>query len=103
MGVIKLCKGETLMFGKFTPSKQSTTYMYTLPSYILHYILPLAENPQLHTYSLVRVLLYRSPSIITDIPSSPIEFPPMLRTCRLQFFKTLPTQLAPVVIVNNLH
>ena len=78
-------------------------YMYTLPSYILHYIVPLADIPQLRTYSLVRVLLYCSPSIINDIPSSPIEFALMLRTCRLQFFKNLPTQLAPVVIVNNLH
>ena len=78
-------------------------YMYTLPPYILHYIVPLADISQTDTCSSVRVLLYRSPSIITDIPSSPIEFPPMLRTCRLQFFKNLPTQLAPVVIVNNLH
>ena len=46
MGVIRLCKGETLTFGKFTSSKQSTMYMYTLPSYILHYIVPLAENLQ---------------------------------------------------------
>ena len=72
MGVIRLCKGETLTFGKFTSSKQSTMYMYTLPSYILHYIVPLADILQSYTTSSVRVLLYCSPSIITDIPSSPI-------------------------------
>ena len=80
MGVIRLCKGETLIFGKFTSSKQSTMYTYTLPSYILHYIVPLAEHPQSDTCSLVRVLLYGSPSIITDIPSCLIGLLPTCNT-----------------------
>jgi len=78
------------------------TSVHALPSYILHYIVPLADNPQLPIYTSVRVLLCCSPSIITDIPLSAMEFLAMLRTCRLQFFNNLPTQLAPAEIINNL-
>ena len=80
MGVIRLCKGETLTFGKFTSSKQSTMYMYTLPSYILHYIVPLADTPHSSTLSLVRVVLPWRYFTINDIPSSLIGLTPTVNT-----------------------
>ena len=55
-------------------------YMYTLPSYILHYIVPLADMPQWSTVSSVRIVLPWRCSTINDIPSSLIGLLPTFNT-----------------------